>query len=321
MKFYPNIIRIAAYTYAILTVATGVCVIWIGLYFPPLQIKLLSQFTPSDEYIAETLFENPAIGVDVQIRSIPQHRVRRDVWVSKASARYDHSILQGQGNCSNFAYALAAILNRQNIDYLIVYSTTHRGVFSGIGHTGIYMNFSLDNSNIKGIIDPYSGGLVLNASHGTATINDLLKNNFNNNTGYLLDFKSMLVVESGDYWAGNHNELVYFASSKDVDQYFAFVDILPSIATESNSRFSRLLVDGTALLFGKLPKLYVNSASYARLMSTSDGLNVSWLVRIFPELLRVFLLSVLFAPLPFWLTKIFRYRTQNDVSRGGLESR
>ena len=98
-----------------------------------------------------------ALDVEPLIRSIPDQAGFS--YVVDPSKKYEQSILNGQGDCSNFSFGLSYFLDKNKIDYSIIHFIRVDGELLGAGHVALQTVFEYRGQTYSGVIDLLEGGV------------------------------------------------------------------------------------------------------------------------------------------------------------------
>jgi len=127
------------------------------LHYPISLQKALTIKSASDQ---KTELQNYKYGnnnyefdIEQFISSIPYNN-DQTMYTVLPKNRFEESILNGDGNCSNLVYGAAYYLLKKNLDFEIVYMLPVDNFLFGYGHTLLQMEFKFKDLNLQyGIID------------------------------------------------------------------------------------------------------------------------------------------------------------------------
>ena len=157
--------------------------------------------------------------------------------------RYDLSIKNGYGNCSNLVYGASYKLLEDVKEFYIINFYPKDGWTKGFGHTAILMN--IDKEIV--IVDLLEGGLVYNINQN---------NFFTNETS--VKFKSCNSLKDGinPYFPIVLNNDIGIISSDSVKEYFQFIEMI--YIPFGVKKIEKYFYDGLALFFRKYPKIIID---------------------------------------------------------------
>jgi len=259
------------------------------LYLSPQKfVKLASLRSPADISTHYNLSLQQTVEPQSLISEIPYERGRFvDVLPSR---RYEKSIENGRGDCSNLAYGAAYLFIRENIDFSILHLLRVPGFPSGEGHVSLEVALQLDGEPKSAILDLLEGGVLQN-DDGYISSADLIEDT---PQGIIIrPFHPKKDRRSAYYTYKNLARTVLgFTPKKEVARYFKFVDAL--YINLGHRSLERYLFDSTALLLGIFPNIYVNAEDLTRIdefYSVDRILSIFllWAVRIGVGVLSIFL--------------------------------
>lgn len=194
------------------------------------------------------------------ISGIPYVSTAHSAYEIAPRQRYEKTIEQGYGNCSNLAMGLAYLLRQRQQPYQIVHILPHDGFLRGIGHTVMNMPYRFDGRIYTGIVDLYEGGLPVSGE----SFVDLDRLREKNLTDFrIFPLNSQKDTESIYYDEFLNNSAIGVMSSQEINSYYDFLDLvylpLGSAKLERNAYLT------LALVLGKYPHVYVEPDEYQRL--------------------------------------------------------
>jgi hypothetical protein len=269
-------------------------VVGYGFYF----LNNVLHFSKSVTVESTTDFENlikldhsNALDVEPLIRSIP-YKVGFSYVVDPAQ-KYELSILNGQGDCSNFSFGLSYLLSKRKIDYSIVHFIRVDGELLSSGHVALQTVYEYRGQRYSGVIDLLEGGLpskrenflkiqdLISEDKKDFTITSLNTSHDERSTYYEDDFLS--------------NSVVGVMTSEEVESYFSFLD--KYYMDLGNVKIEKYVYDLAAVIFGKYPTIYVTEKAYDEIFGEHQLLVfyaklILWTIRMIPILFAVFLLVI-----------------------------
>ena len=167
--------------------------------------------------------------------------------------KYEKTIQEGYGNCSNLAFGLGYYLSKHEHEFQIIHLMPPDGFLAGQGHTVVNMPYTIDGKTIYGIVDVLEGGLPRN-NDLFIDINSLRKGNFNNPS--ILPLNPNKDHLSPYY----HKEFLSYSvlgviKGEEVKSYFKFIENI--YIPLGNRKLEKILYDGLSIVFGYYPKIYV----------------------------------------------------------------
>ncbi len=231
------------------------------------------------------------VDVKPMIENIPYTNDSRNIWDVEPRTRYKKSILEGNGNCSNFSFGAAFELGRKGVWFEIVHFLPRNELSSGRGHSLIRTRFKAESDSIHvGLVDFLYGGIV---SHDGDPV-DLPALIIGDVTNYKI---LSLAPSKGDV---PFREAVDFSKSEyvvgrikgvEVESYFRFIE---SVYIPLGSlKVEKLVYEGTALLLGIYPTVFVSpdqmlfKDNSGKIMLYRGGV---WVLRVTAALWLIFLL-------------------------------
>lgn len=180
------------------------------------------------------------------------------VWEVDPDRKYQRTILEGRGNCSNFVFGLARLLELSDVDFQIVHMMRPRDFLEGRGHTVIRTRYLHAGEERVGLVDVFAGGLpqsagrLLDASDLRGPVPDFSFLSWNGRPELAKDFFRELPPDVVIGWI----------SRADVERYFRFLERF--YVPLGSSRIEKYLYDGVALLLGFYPPIQVEDIGRLR---------------------------------------------------------
>ena len=182
--------------------------------------------------------------------SIPSRRVVKNSWFVNPKSKYEDTILNGNGNCSNLAFGVMYSFDQSKHQAAIVHFLRKDFKFLyGNGHSLLLINLGENNA----LLDFLDRGNTLRNGH----LINIKKLNFNESDSLDKQIYSNLKVSSDEHFNIDYLSQVTFAliPQKEVTQYFKFIDAI--YVHVGLVYLEKLFFDTIALAFGKYPGTYV----------------------------------------------------------------
>ena len=194
------------------------------------------------------------------IRRIPYQPSTSMVYDVSPRRKYQKTVEEGHGNCSNFAFGMAYSLSQRDIDYQIVHLLPPSGFLAGEGHTVLRMPYQHDGNQRVGIVDLYEGGLPRDGAK-YLDLEDLRRAGLREpNIDSLHGFHDQSSPYYGDFL---DRSIVGVIDRREVDSYNRFLEA--TYLPLGNAKLEKLCYDGIATVLGFYPKIQVTSGDYDRL--------------------------------------------------------
>lgn len=189
------------------------------------------------------------LDIEATLRPIPLHG--RQVWNVFPETRHRRTMVEGGGNCSQISFGLAYQLERQGIDYQIIHMFTPAGLGLGDGHTVIRIPYVYQGVEYVGLVDMSFGGLLV-GDDGMLDVADVEAAPVPGWSQIDLNAKSRFPDYHDDFLVG---AIVGYVPPSEVRDYYGFIErVYVTVGADMAEKF---LFDGLALLFGRLPEVYV----------------------------------------------------------------
>ena len=197
------------------------------------------------------------------LRDLPLDRKPGMVWATTTLDRINETIKSGSGNCSNLTFGFASLLYKKKYPFQVIHLLNSETFLYGIGHTVIAIPYEYENITQIGIYDVLENGFPLNKDEKFVTYLDFVSQNFNKSEGYIYN---PIIGEKilSNYWNQeflNSKGELGVMKGEEIERYFFITDNL--FFTLENKKYERFFLDGIALLFGYLPKVYISDKTYA----------------------------------------------------------
>jgi hypothetical protein len=214
------------------------------------------------------------------IAKIPYQKHPEIVYVPKPELKYEQTIVDGRGNCSNMSFGLTYRLLQAGHNCQIVHLLSPNLFLKGMGHTVVNMPYQLDGENRYGIVDVYNGGIP--TSDGKPITFDQLR------SGELvqpdiLSFNSARVPQLKYYGTFLDNSALGVIENKEVDSYFKFIDSI--YFSLGNNKVEKYFFETISFALGRYPNLYIANSEYDRLFAGNNkyirymALGLTWSIR------------------------------------------
>jgi hypothetical protein len=168
--------------------------------------------------------------------------------------KYERTIRDGLGNCSNLSFGAAYDLRRTNIPYDIVFFLPREEFLDGLGHAILSTRCIYSDSTFDCLVDVLEAGLPMSGTH-VATLEQLRK-------GAVPDFSILSLnrikdADSNFYGEFLDRSTIGILEGEDIDRYFSFIE--STYVSLGNRRLEKLLYDGMSVLFAVYPPIRVQS--------------------------------------------------------------
>lgn len=175
------------------------------------------------------------------------------VWAIHPDRKFESTIRDGYGSCSNKTEGLAYYLNNAEIDFQIVDLLHPESFLEGYGHTLMRAPYQRNGENRTALIDMLEAGLPLSGDK-YIDVADL-------SNGAIADFGMVQLNQTkipksryyGDFLEG---VVVGFRTAEEVARYHDFLKAV--YIPFGNERLEKYAYDGLSLFFGVLPSIQVH---------------------------------------------------------------
>ncbi|MFQ5600813.1 MAG: hypothetical protein ACE5G2_09700 [Candidatus Krumholzibacteriia bacterium] len=186
--------------------------------------------------------------------SIPYVDQSTTVYAVHPRERYERTIVQGYGNCSNLVFGAAAHLYETRRDYQIVHTLPRGSFLDGGGHTVLRTRYELNGRTYVGLVDVLEGGIPATAGR-PLDLADL-------QAGAVPDFSIRSLSGKHDASSEFYDALLDQATigcipGAQVNRYFAFLD--KTYVALGSAKLEKYAYDGLAVVLGLYPKIFVDS--------------------------------------------------------------
>lgn len=213
------------------------------------------------------------------IKSIPFKKKSQMIYNVLPSEKFRKTILEGNGNCSNFVFGMAYDLISKKIDFQIIHLLNKsNGMFLlGAGHTVIRTPLQEEGFKGVGLVDVQMGGVLVNKMVSALDIPDLVIPT--TRKLYQLNMSSefqKIPLYSNLYSDSYILEKVVVSCiySEDVQHYFQFLETI--YIPLGSEKIEKYVFDGLALLFGFYPTINVTQIKFDELYL--DGVGIKYVV-------------------------------------------
>lgn len=232
----------------------------------------------------ELTLAKPERWIDVKgiIKNIPYKQNVEMIYEVEPKQKYQKTIKQGYGNCSNLAFGLAYYLGRHNYKYQIIHLLPPEGFLMGQGHTVINAPYVINGKKHYGIIDILEGGLPTN--NGVfIDLNSLRNGGFTNPS--ILSLNPNKDNTSPYYGEFLNRSVIGVLAHNEIKSYFDFVESI--YIPLGNKKLEKIFYDGLSIIFGYYPYAYVNASDYETLLKRHKS--ARFLAVILLTSMRIFL--------------------------------
>lgn len=190
------------------------------------------------------------------IGSIPYRSSVRMVYAVDPFVKYQRSIIQGEGNCSNMIFGAAYYLDSQGIEYQIIYWLPRRKFLKGDGHAVLRLPYRLEDKVQVGIVDLFEGGLP-RREFQYLDVHDLAGWRL---TGITIESLSPRKDTASPFYGSYLRDASFgFTPSSEVRRYFRFIQaVYVPLRSEMVEKY---VFDALAVIAGIHPRIYVPAAS------------------------------------------------------------
>ncbi|MBW2315886.1 MAG: hypothetical protein JRH10_17080 [Deltaproteobacteria bacterium] len=215
----------------------------------PLLFQKLNTVRPVDGIPDLSAEPGGYLDIEAVLRPIPLHG--RQVWNVLPETRHRRTMIEGGGNCSQISFGFAYQLERQGIDYQIIHMFTPAGLGLGDGHTVIRVPFVYEGVEHVGLVDMSFGGLLV-GDRGMLDVADVDAAPVPGWSQIDLNAKARFPDYHDNFLVG---AIVGYVPSSEIRDYYAFIErVYLTVGADMAEKF---FFDGLALLFGRLPEVYV----------------------------------------------------------------
>lgn len=202
--------------------------------------------------------------------AIPYNDNPKMVYAVLPKSRYQKTVIEGDGNCSNLVFGVAYYLLKKQHDFQVVHFIPVDFFMNGDGHTVLNTYYSLDGVGvIFGVVDVFEGGIP-SYSGQPVTLNQLLEYDDDITIMPLTSLKDNVSL----YYTREflQSAVIGVVSSEDISDYFHFIEkIYVPILSQKAEKY---VYDSISLLFGRFPVTKVSPADYERLFQKNAGILV-----------------------------------------------
>lgn len=230
--------------------------------------------------------------VEYFISSIPYNSTET-IFSVLPKDRFNKSIVNGNGNCSNLVFGAAYYLLKNQLEFQVLHFLPVDNFIDGYGHTVLYMKFKFQNLDPNyGIIDIKEAGIP--TFNGVPIdIDELLDPRYDIDL-YELNFMNRERINYYEQELLNNN-IIAVIESKSIRKYFKFLDKI--YVSLGNEKFEKLVYDSIAIIFGYFPFVNVSDSDYQTLFLDKWLVLVlayTWLwgIRLFIILIIMYLVTI-----------------------------
>ena len=152
----------------------------------PIAIQKINAIVPAQGFAP--IDGEGSLDVASVVGAIPYRQ--NPVWTVEPERKYQQTIVEGFGNCSQKTFGLAYLLDQSGVDYQVIHLLPPERFLIGGGHTVMRTRYRYRGSERVGIVDLLAAGLPVSAS-GYADIDALA-------AGPLADFRFELLNSEAD---------------------------------------------------------------------------------------------------------------------------
>lgn len=236
------------------------------LYFsqnPLLFIKLVT-VKPTDLAHSIERLNNQHLDIEPLIRNIPYQGGYSSAVLPRE--RYQQTIVEGYGECSNLSYGLAYHLGQNDIDYLILHFLDIQQ-FPVNGHVAVATHFQIDGEKHTGIVDLQEGGLPFDKD-GYIDVPDLTNANIGKVAMRTLNERKQSIAF---FYQKNYLDKTVIGVMRraEVEHYFDFISRYH--LNFGGGELEKYFYLGLSLLTGKYPTIYLQTQDFENLMAIREA--------------------------------------------------
>ena len=167
--------------------------------------------------------------------------------------KFQRSVLQGDGNCSNHIGSISWYLltELETDEFNIVHFFPKQLFIEGFGHTVL---------DAGGIYDIFEGGVWVKGDESVLTLRDIVSiSSLSDRQNFKMkSLNSYRGNQTGNYVSEILDlHIIGVTPAKSYSQYVQFIDSI--YVPFKNKKIEKYFYDGVAMLFGKLPAVYVDA--------------------------------------------------------------
>lgn len=167
--------------------------------------------------------------------------------------KYNKTIVQGIGNCSNMVFGAAYYLLEKHIPFQIIHLLPEEDFLQGEGHSVLRVPYQLNGEKRIGIVDVMEGGIPMEDGdflHLSDLAHPPLKQFSINYLNYSQDHAD------DDLSAYNDTRMITgYIPDDEVARYFTFIEKI--YIPLGSKKLEKYVYDGMSMLLGYYPKIHV----------------------------------------------------------------
>lgn len=235
-----------------------------------------------------TVDKNRFLDARAVVGRIPYHSTAQ-VYAVNPPDRYQRTLVEGNGNCSNFVNGLAYLLASQEVPFQIVHFFRTDGFLDGIGHSVLNVPYQLDSGEWLGIIDIAEGGIPMKDGK-PLTVADLASNGLR---GVIIEPLNPRQDSFSDYYGSFLGaSVIGIVDGGATTKYFKTLERL--YVPLGNRQLETYFYRGLAIVLGVYPPIVVTPPDYKRLFG--DHMVIRTAGRTLALLLRLDAILILAIP-------------------------
>jgi len=171
--------------------------------------------------------------------------------------RYQKTIVDGGGDCSDLSYGLAYYLTKHGHEYIIIHFIK-TDEFLENGHVALQTSYRIEGKNYMGIVDVLEGGLPA-TKNGFVSLRDFFTDSPGNISIFALNSSK---DNSSDRYTTDFlgKTVIGIMLSKEVKKYFKFLSSI--YIPLGNKRVEEGVYLAISILAGQYPTIYVSKNDY-----------------------------------------------------------
>jgi hypothetical protein len=192
--------------------------------------------------------------------------------------KYEKTIKEGVGNCSNLCFGTAYELRKRSIPYDIIFFLPRKEFLDGWGHAIVSTTCTLGDSTFDCLVDVLESGLPMSGNRFVERA-ELYK-------GGIADFSihslnAIHKTNSTFYGEFLDRSTIGILQGKDIGRYFSFLE--KTYIPLGHPKLEKSVYDGLTVLLGVYPRIHVRSIAetFAGSLGTRLWyLMVLWILRM-----------------------------------------
>ncbi|QOJ32008.1 MAG: hypothetical protein HRU81_07825 [Gammaproteobacteria bacterium] len=213
--------------------------------------------------------------------------------------RYQRTIIEGNGNCSNFVNGLAYQLIHDGVSFQIAHFLHIEDFLRGVGHSALNVPYEIDGQHHIGIVDVAEGGIPMMKSRNL-TLADLAAGGLHDVT--IEPLNSRQDRASPYYGPFLDGSILGIMDGAATARYFRFLERI--YVPLGGRKLETYMYRGLAIVFALYPPVVVTAADYEKLFAGHRPVRVA--ARTLTALLRIDAVLAFSAPIVLLGWLLFR---------------